>query len=73
MRDESEPPVNRLPPGTVIINGDLPTNSAIREFVTELAAAGGAVIVTDLTGKKEVGDEGLPVEIIINPVIRSEN
>lgn len=73
MRDEAEPPVNSLPPGTAIIHGDLAPDSAIRAFVTELAAEGGAAIVTDLTGKEEVGDEGLPVEMMIKPVIRSYN
>lgn len=73
MRDEAEPPVKGLPPGIAILNGDYPDDSYIRAFATEVAANGGALIVTNLTGQKEVGDEGLPTKVIVYPIVQSPN
>ncbi len=65
---EVEPPVNRLPPGTAIIIGHLPEDSTILDFVRDHIATDGAVIVTDKTGQKEVGDDGLPITILQAPI-----
>ncbi len=62
---------HELPPGTVILKGDIPDD--IADFAREVAAGGGAVVVTDISAKPVEVKEGLPTTVEIKPVVRSNN